>query len=195
MPYDLIPIWSYLVLGGKCRYCRYSIPLQYPVVESISGALAVLAVWAHGYSLLALIYFLISVTLLSVSMIDARHMLIPNELVAALAVFSIIFVLGYGDSMEINALNRITGFLVLSMPMFLLTLLIPNAFGGGDIKLIAVCGFLLGTQHIILAGFIAIVSGACKGIYIKYIKRDRDITHIAFGQYICAGVFISMLLI
>jgi len=120
-------------------------------------------------------------------------MIIPDGLVVSLAVLSILWTTATWD-VVLGLVSRLIGFFALSLPMYLLTLFIRDAFGGGDIKLTAVCGFLLGWRLVLLAGFLAVLAGGCRAMFIRYIKRDKTVVHIAFGQYICAGVILSMLL-
>lgn len=187
--YDLIPILSYIVLGGKCRRCKAPFSLRYPLVELLGGLLGLAAFWFYGASLAAISGFLIFMVLMVISFIDAEHMIIPDGLVISLAILLVAHIFFTWDG---QILSRITGFFILSVPMYTLTLFIKDAFGGGDIKLIAVCGFLLGFSHVLVAGFIAVMLGGVQGIYSKYIKKSKD-SHIAFGQYICIGVFVALL--
>lgn len=201
MPFDLIPVLSFILLKGKCRHCEARISIRYPLIELLSGGLAAVAVWKYGYSPSAVLGFGIFSVLLIISVIDIEHMIIPDGLIVTLAVLAIAFTLlqAYGITEEIDVIhnldiiNRIIGIFTVSLPMFLLTLLIDNAFGGGDIKLSFVCGFLLGWKLMLLAWFLAVLSGGIHGILVKYIRKNRDTSHIPFGQYICVGVFVSIL--
>jgi leader peptidase (prepilin peptidase)/N-methyltransferase len=190
MPLDLVPILSYILLRGKCRYCKAAISIRYPVVELLTGVLALAACLFYGYTLAAIAAFGIWCLLAVISFIDLEHTIIPNGMVIALAALSVVFaVFSFND---ITLLARIIGFFSVSFPMFFIAMLIRDAFGGGDVKLSAVCGFLLGWQMALLAIFIAILLGGCQGMYIKYIKRAGN-KHIAFGPYICLGVFIAFI--
>ena len=79
-----------------------------------------------------------------------------------------------------------------ALPMLLLSLFIPGAFGGGDIKLMAVCGFLLGWQLTLIAFFIALLLGGGIAIYLLLSgKRNRG-EHMVFGPALCIGVALSL---
>ena len=87
--------------------------------------------------------------------------------------------------------DRLIGMLVVSVPMLLLTLLIPGGFGGGDIKLMAASGFLLGTSSILCAMNLAIIAGSIYGIImLKNRKRDRK-DQFAFGPFLAIGLSIA----
>lgn len=185
---DLIPVFSYIMLKGYCRYCGKKISMRYPVIECTCALLAVVSVLRFGFEFSAVLTFAISVNLLAITVIDFDTMEIPNSLnisLIPLAVCAMFF-------FEIPLLERVIGFFVISLPMVLISLAINNAFGGGDIKLMAVCGFLLGWKWIILAFAFANLIG---GIYAGYLLASRKAkrgTHIPYGPYLCAGIAISL---
>ena len=181
-------VFSYLALRKKCDKCNRPVPLAYVLAYIFCGLLALTAALTRGYNVGAALFFLICVTLFIISVIDVRHMLIPDQLVLSLAVFSLFYAAAEGWYVSIP--SRIAGFFILSLPMLLLAMIIPNAFGGGDIKLIAVCGLLLGVKLLLLACLIAVTLGAVIGMWHRYMMRGGN--HIPFGQFICAGTFIAL---
>lgn len=195
-PYGLVPVAGYILLGGKCGSCKARISVRYPLIELACAALGVAAIWLYGVTAAAGVAFLIWALLLAVAVIDAEHMIIPDGLVAALLALALAWAVigfdGWGFA-GLGALNRLAGFAVISVPMFILVLLVDGAFGGGDIKLIAVCGIVLGFRLTLVAAFIAVLLGGGRGIYLKYIKKaDVKGVHMPFGPYLCAGVFTAM---
>lgn len=186
---DLIPILSWITLGGKCRYCHSPIPIRDTLLEILGGILAVICFYRYGIDWMTLVSFAFSMILVAVSMIDLDTMTIPNSLVIAclvIAVMSIPFV-------EVSMVERIIGFFIVSTPLFLMNLVIPDCFGGGDIKLVAVCGLMLGWIQVLVGMFIAIVIA---GLYAGYLLLRRKVTgkdHIAFGPYICFGMYVALL--
>ncbi|HAN21663.1 MAG TPA: prepilin peptidase [Clostridiales bacterium] len=189
-PYDLIPIISFFILRGRCRNCNNKFSRRYPLVEIITGLIALVLYWNFGISVVSFIYFTVSAILVAISFIDFDTMTIPNGLIITLVIPAMAAVF-FVEQTEI--LSRVIGFLAISLPMFLLTFLIPDCFGGGDIKLIAVCGFILGWQNILLAAFIALILGGTYGVILILKNKNNRKIHIAFGQYICIGVFVAML--
>ena len=170
---DLVPVFSWLFLRGRCRHCGAHIPARYLLVELLGGVLA-LAVCG---------------ILLSVSLIDAETQTIPDRLNLALAVCGAVSVL----LSPADWLPHIIGALCVSVPMFLLCLVIDGAFGGGDIKLMAAAGLFLGWQNTLLAMFFGIVFGGMYGIYLLAAKKAGKKDHFAFGPFLCAGIVIAML--
>lgn len=189
-PYDLIPVISYLFLRGRCRNCKMKISQRYPLVECITGLIALLIFWRFDLTILYPAYFAVSAILVAIAFIDYDTMTIPNGLLIALIIPVGVTVF---LSKQPELIPRVIGLFAISLPMFLLTLIIPDCFGGGDIKLIAVCGFLLGWQNILLATFIALLLGGTHGVLLILKNKENRKKHFAFGQYISLGVFIAML--
>ncbi|HBL84805.1 MAG: peptidase [Clostridiales bacterium GWF2_38_85] len=189
-PYDMIPIFSYHILHGKCRHCNKGISKSYPLVEAITGLIALLIYRSFDYSVLSLIYFTFSSILVAVAFIDIDTMTIPNGLIIVLLVPTLASLL---FAQQPDIISRIIGFFIISLPMFLITFAIPDCFGGGDIKLIAVCGFMLGWHNTLVALFIGLIFGGIHGIILLTKDKNNRKKHIAFGQYLCVGVFTALL--
>jgi leader peptidase (prepilin peptidase)/N-methyltransferase len=222
---DLIPIFSYLALGRKCRWCGAPISVRYPLIELAGGALALVtwlafvpnpsmlglvappsaeyvapeALLAANTSFLgpaalvlaALLYFCVLCILLVVTCIDADTMEIPDGLNVALLICGVaaIFV-----APEIPLLSRGIGLICVSLPLFLIAFIIPGAFGGGDIKLMAAAGVLLGWQSTLVAALIGILIGGIWGVYLMATRKKGRKEHIAFGPPLCAGIAIALFL-
>lgn len=188
--YDLIPVLSYLLLDGKCRNCKSTIAARYPVVESLTGLLYMIIFGIHGLTLNTLVYFAFTAILISIAFIDWDTMTIPDSLNIAILVIAILAIF---CTDEFTLKSRIIGFFVVSAPMFLIAFCIPGAFGGGDIKMMAVVGLLLGTSNTVVAGFVGVLVG---GFYAIYLMRTRDVkeeTHMPFGPFLCVGCFVASL--
>lgn len=189
-PYDMIPVVSWLFLKGKCRFCKEPISPRYPVIELSGGLLAILCFYRFGFDWMTIVSFGLSMILLTITMIDFDTMIIPNGLVIALIIPAIAcFVLN--PEIEIN--NRIIGMVSVSGFMLVMTLAIPDCFGGGDMKLMFVCGFMLGWVNTLLAGFISLLIGGVYACYLIIRKKAKEQVHMAFGPYLCLGVFIALL--
>ena len=144
--YDLVPLFSYLALGGRCRKCKAHISVQYPIIEALNGVLFLLVFWKFGMSVDSLVYCLLFSALLALSVIDFRTYEIPVDLTFLLTLGLI-----HGAFHYTQWLDFLIGFLCVSV--FLLILYYATggrAIGGGDVKLMAVCGLLLGWKLIIL---------------------------------------------
>ncbi len=187
---DLFPLISWILLRGKCRYCGCSISKRYPLIEMVGGYLAVLCFYRFDLTWMTIISFAISMILLAITMIDFDTMTIPNGLTISLMIPTImVFIL----QPEYSLINRIIGMLSISLGMILFILLVPGSFGGGDVKLMFVAGFMLGWQNTLLATFIGILIAGVYAIYLLSTKKNKRSDHIAFGPYLSIGIFISLL--
>lgn len=181
--YDLIPLFSYLCLGGKCRKCKAKISVQHLLVEVLNGSLYILIVLVCGISVESLLYCLAGSALLALSVIDFKTYEIPIGFTVFLGVLGVIRVV----TDHKNWADYLIGFVAVSAFLYLLYLLSKGrAIGGGDIKLMAACGLLLGWKLIILAFLIGcIVGSACHLIRMKLSGESHV---LALGPYLSIGV-------
>lgn len=194
---DLVPVFSYLFLGGKCRYCGTKISFRYPAIELLTGVLYLLVFSVYGFSMQSLYYIFLASLLVIISFIDLDHFIIPDKLLIIGAVFGLVFnLLGYG----IPFLDGIYGALV-SVGLLLFILLLEfiikkESMGGGDIKLLGMIGIFLGLKYTILTIILAIYIGAIYGILVIIYSKIRKIKYnamIPFGPFISFGAIMSLL--
>jgi len=186
--YDLFPLFSYLFLGGKCRYCKEHISCQYPIIEGLNGILYIILFLCHGLTVETILYCLCTSSLLALSVIDARTREIP--------VGFNIFILFLGLIRLLTDLSHwsqyVIGFFAVSGFLFLLILITKGkGMGGGDMKLMAATGLLLGCKLNILAFLIGCILASVIHLTMMAIKKaDRT---MAFGPYLSAGIYIAMI--
>ena len=194
----LIPVFSYILLRGKCRYCGAKIPVSELLGECAGGTLLCLCcVYSGVYRaenmaaalLRAAIIFIFIGLLYVISRIDAETQEIPDGLVAALAILALISVPCFNGP---TLLQRLIGAAAASVPLLLITLMISGAFGGGDIKLMAAAGFFLGWKSALFALFAAIITGGAYGIWLLASKRAGRKDHFAFGPYLGFGCALAV---
>ena len=189
--YDNIPLLSWIILKGKCRNCKSNISIRYPIVELLGGISAILCSYRFGlFTVGSLITFISSAILISITYIDYDTMTIPNGFNIALIVPATISAFIFK---EIKIYERLIGLLSVSLLMLIITMIVKGAFGGGDIKLMAVAGFMLGYKNILLSFFIGIIITGIYAIIKLATKKLNKKDHIAFGPGLCIGIFISML--
>lgn len=186
---DLVPILSHLFLKGKCRYCSASISWRYTLVELLGGGLALLCWIYYGLDFRALAVFALFCVLTAVSFVDMDTMEIPDGFVIAAAVLGVLSIFLFP---EITWIQRLIGVFSVSLPMLLMTLLIPGAFGGGDIKLMAACGIFLGWKYSLFALAFAVFTGGLYGIYVLAAGKLGRKEHFAFGPFLCMGMVFAL---
>ncbi|MDE7130575.1 MAG: prepilin peptidase [Lachnospiraceae bacterium] len=186
--YDLVPLFSFLFLRGRCRKCGAKLSVQYPLIEALNGILYVIIVCIHGVNIDSLLYCLLGSALIVLSVIDFRTYEIPfgiNLFILALGLIRL--ALDYH-----NFLSYLIGSLAVSA--FLTILYYASggrAIGGGDVKLMAACGLFLGWKLIILAFGLGCVLGAV--IHVIRMKVSGEDHVLAMGPYLSAGVLIAAL--
>lgn len=186
--YDMVPVFSWLWLGGKCRNCKAKISAQYPLIEALNGVLYVLICAVSGLNLMSGVYCLMASALLVLSLIDWRTYEIPfsiNVFLAALGVVATVLEPG-------QLISHLLGAVCVSGVLGVIYLISGGrAIGGGDIKLMAACGLLLGWQRIVLAFFVGCILGSM--IHLIRIRVSHVGHVLAMGPYLAAGIFLSAL--
>ncbi len=186
--YDLIPLFSFLFLGGKCRKCKQKISIQYPIIEALNGVLYIFIFAEYGLSMETLLYCLLFSALIVLSIIDFRTYEIPlgiNVFILALGLIRVV-------TDYTNWPRYVIGLVCVSGVLFLIYWFSHGrALGGGDVKLMAACGLLLGWQ-LILIGFVA---GCIIGSVVHLLRmKIRGEGHLlAMGPYLSIGVMAAVL--
>lgn len=185
--YELIPLFSFVVQKGKCRECGAKLSVQYPLIEGTNGVLWVITFIINGLTIDSLLYCLLISSLIVLSVIDERTYEIPigiNILIFCLGI--IMTVLHYGDW-----LNHVIGFFAVSGFIAIIILVTRGrGMGGGDMKLMAAAGLMLGWKGIVLAFIIGCVLGAV--IHVLRMKISKAERVLAFGPYLSMGILIAV---
>lgn len=157
---DLVPLFSWLFLRGKCRYCKAPISPRYPLVELLCAAVFCSALLRWGVSLSLLRFLLLGFFLLVASLVDWDSMELPDRLLLAAAAASLLRLVedpGNWKSMLAGAV-LVPGLLLL-LVLLMDRLLKKETMGGGDVKLLAVLGLHLGPAAAVLLLILACVLG------------------------------------
>lgn len=232
--YDNIPIISYILLKGRCRICNSRIPIRYFVVELLNAVLYVVTLYRFGYHSVwtLLFYFIFLSSLIVITFIDFEFQIIPDKITLPWIPLSLIF----GSTILPDPFSRIDllGFKASIVGIFLggglyyaiailgKAVFKKDAMGGGDIKLMAMVGGVLGWKGVLLTTFIGSFFGSIIGIFLILMKRtrrqsstkgpenvtlslskgdkERDFrvrgrewdTKIPFGPYLAFGAFVSI---
>jgi len=186
--YDLIPLLSYVVLRGKCRKCHTKLSIQYPIIELINGVVYVAIYTAIGNKMDTILYCLLASALIVLSLIDWKTYEIPFGINIFIGILGIIKVIIDHEHWYLY----IGGFF--SVSLFLLLLLVltrGQAMGGGDVKLMAATGLLLGWKLNLLSFMIGCIAASI--IHLLRMKIQGESHRLAFGPYLALGVMISVL--
>lgn len=186
--YDLIPIFSYIFLGGKCRNCKQRISLRYPIIELITALCFTLVFYRFGFSYYSIIGLFLTSILIIVAMIDIDTMEIYDRFHILLLVLALVILF----ITPLPFMEHLIGFFVISVPFYIIAYL-TGGIGGGDIKLIAIAGLLLGYKATLVAFFIASILGGSMAVYLLLTKQKDRKSLIAFGPYLCIGVYFAYL--
>ena len=178
---DLIPVLSYLLLRGRCRYCKEKISIRYPIVEVLTALLFLAFYVKAGFSVHSAALVIFSVLLILISLIDIEHMIIPDFLMLIGIAMGIAYSLYKGTLAE-SLVGICFGFLF----MFILgrsakLVMKKEALGDGDIKFMVMLGANLGIERTLLSVLGASITGAAVGITLilfEKLKKDRKSTRL-----------------
>lgn len=188
-PLDLIPVFSWLRLKGKCRYCGSVLSRQYPIVELLTAVLFVFIFLFTGLTNTLFSLLLLTSFLIVISFIDYKYFLIPNKMI----------IVGFGLGFLAHLLfptiswqNIVLGVLVGGGSLYLLAVLSKGGMGGGDIKLAALIGFYLGWQKVLQALFFGALVGSVFGLVMLLTHKITRKDPIPFGPFLSVGVFLTI---
>ncbi|SMB98616.1 type 4 prepilin peptidase 1 Aspartic peptidase. MEROPS family A24A [Thermanaeromonas toyohensis ToBE] len=186
--YDLIPLFSYVILRGRCRYCRERISLRYPLVEFLTGAVFAALFFRLGFSLVLFKYLCLASILIAASFIDTEYYLIPNRLIFTALVIGGGFLL---SNIEITIGSGLLGALSAGGLLLLLNIVSRGNVGGGDIKLAAVLGLFLGWPLGFLAVLLGLFLAGTVGFFLlaARIKGRKD--PLPLAPFLSAGACIA----
>jgi len=197
---DLLPVLSWLLLKGKCRYCKKPISVQYPIVELVTAVLFLLVfldwqfITLSSYLLLA-IWLGIAVVLTALAVYDLRWMLLPNKLIEILLYLALIQLFMMLILGELILVAKALFAAVLGGGFFYLLFAYSKGkwMGGGDVKLVFTMGLLLGLSKLAVALMVAFNSGAIIGMLLLASKKYTKKSLMPFGPFLILGVVIAQL--
>jgi len=196
---DLIPVFSWLFLRRRCRYCRKKISSRYPAVELLCSVLfACMALYA-GPTIAVVPLCMLAFALICISLIDADSQTIPDSLVIFGAAFGVIWVAAsyFFDLNAPSVPDALLGALAAAGPLFLidrvcLLVLKKDGFGFGDVKLMLMAGLYLGWRAAIVSLFIAVIAGGLFGGALLATGKIKKGGYFAFGPFLAVGVVAAL---
>ena len=208
---DLIPVFSYIWLRGKCRHCSARIPLRILLVELFAGLLFVLLLWHYGLSWNWLATAIYSSLFLALSVIDFEQQILPNRLIYPFLVIAPVIFMLIGPNIlsidpDLNFFHQwisnmylanlvssvsgaFSGLLILLIPL----LFLRGGMGIGDLKLTMLIGMITGFPLVFISVFISVIlGGLIAGILLLTgVKKRKDA--IPFGPFLCLGALTTLL--
>ncbi len=204
-----IPLISYLLLRGRCRWCGKAIGLRYPLVELSTAMLFLCTVMQFGLTPLSLKWMLLESLLIVLLWTDLEERILPDEVTLGGSVLALILALivPVPSSLGVlilpesalrwqSLLNACLGALLLALPIWLIgagygRLRRREALGLGDVKLLAMLGLFLGPENGLLALLIGAVAGSVIGLAVLlWTKQDFRSFEMPFGSFLCAGALL-----
>ncbi len=201
---DMVPVFSYLWLRGKCRDCKASVPIRVVLVEAVTGALFVAALSQYGIGLDFVIISACLSLLVVVSLIDLEHGLILNSMVVPSIV--LLMVIGpfwneieiersfFGDETVVASMaNSYLSGLGAFLAFLVIAIVAPGGMGGGDVKFAAVMGLMVGFPGILLAIWVSAVGGGIIAISLVLTGKKGRKDVIPFGPFMALGAAVVLI--
>jgi leader peptidase (prepilin peptidase)/N-methyltransferase len=201
---DLFPVISYLLLRGRCRYCRSSIPIRILFVELGTGLLFTLLYLYYGLTWELALTIVYSGMLIVLSIIDLEQKILPNKIVYPGIIFAFVvacigtifgfqpeYVAQFGFRLWIvdSIIGSLAGFVLL----FIVAMIFKGGMGWGDVKLAGMVGMIVGFPLVFVSLFIAIIlGGVIAGLLLLTGIKKRKET-IPFGPFIALATIITLL--
>jgi leader peptidase (prepilin peptidase)/N-methyltransferase len=192
--YDNVPVLSYVLLRGRCRGCRARISPVYPVVELLTGALAV-ALWMRlGPTMAFAGYFVFAAALVTVTFIDLDHRIIPDviSLPGIVIGLAVSFVSPLVTPLDSLLGVVVGGGILLAIAYAYQAIRGQEGMGGGDVKLLAMIGAFLGWQSVFVTLMLASLIGSVIGVALMLYQRADAKLAIPFGPFLAGGALISL---
>lgn len=190
--YENIPVFSWSVLGGKCRTCKAPINIRYPIVELLTGLMCAGALWLWGPSVLFLSRFIFGCALLVLFAIDLEHQLLPNSITLPGIVVGFIFSLYTGPGWLPSLLGILVGGGILfAVAEAYYRLRHEEGLGMGDVKMLAMIGAFLGWQATLMTLMMGSIAGSVVGVLMIALKRGDMKYALPFGTFLAMGAALS----
>ena len=185
---DMVPVFSYIFLRGRCRQCGAKISIQYPLIEALNGVLYVIVFMANGFTFSSVLYCLMTSALVVITVIDERTYQIPVSMNLFIGLIGVIMTV-YDYK---HILSHLIGMVCVSLFLYALYYFSSGqAIGGGDIKLMATAGLVLGVKNIVFAFFLACILGSI--IHTIRMKVSKKNNLLAMGPYLSVSIYIAAL--
>lgn len=196
-PLDNIPLVSYMLLMGRCRHCGGRISLRYPFIETLNAILYVILIYRFGIGWYTPIYLAFLSSLIVITFIDLDFQIIPDSitltgipigLIAGSLLLPDPFMRAGMLGFKTSIIGAFTGFSL----FYLVAFFSRGGMGGGDIKMMAMVGALMGWKSVLVTTFIGSLFGSLVGLFLMIFKDKGRKTKIPFGPFLAMGAVITL---
>jgi leader peptidase (prepilin peptidase)/N-methyltransferase len=196
-PWDNIPVISYVLLRGKCRYCGAGISLRYPLVEALNAAFWGLVYWRFGLGWHLPVYLVFMSALIAITFIDLDFQIIPDSITLPgipLGLLAGIFLLPDPLSryMSLGWKASLIGAAVGFGLYYAVAVLSRGGMGGGDIKLMSMVGGLMGWKAVLLTTFFGSLAGSVLGLFLILFRGKGRKSKVPFGPFLALGAVLTL---
>ena len=188
---DLVPIFSYIFLKGRCRGCGEKISIQYPIIEFFNGLIYLLIYMQNGYSIKTLEFMIFSSLMIVIAMIDFKTKFVyTSTIIFGFLVELIFFIIQWINTNKFPK-DRLIG-MIIGVVCIGLIVVITRGMGEGDIEIAGISGLLLGSKAMIFMLFSSIIMGGFVAFMYIIIKKKGKKYEMAFGPCLAIGTILSM---
>lgn len=209
--FDNVPVFSWLILGGRCRRCGKKLSVQYPLVELTMGGLFALSGWQGGLvgwswggeEIFKTGFFLaFSFLFLVIALWDGKYMVIPDNLIWIGLVLAVLLAVGEGFISQncffsgwrcVFIQSGLGAFLVFGFFFLMFHFSSGRWIGGGDVRLGLLIGFLAGWENVYWLLLLAYLSGALAAVALLLAKRKKMSSQIPFGPFLLLASYVVLL--
>ena len=189
-------MFSYLLLRGRCRYCKVTIPWRIPLVEVVTGLLFAYVAFRYEVTLETVVVFGFVGVLIVVFFIDLEHSLILNRVmypaVAAALLVAPLGPLGQDQDALHAYMDALLGIAIGGGVLYVIFLAARGGFGGGDVKLGGFVGAILGIPQILVALPLSFIAGGLFGLSLLVLKVRGRKDAIPFGPFLAGAGLVSL---
>ncbi len=207
-PYELVPVFSYVVQGGRCRVCDSRIPMRVPAVEALGGLAFAFVGWRYGITLDALLVATMVSFMLVIAIIDLEHKLVLNRVLLVAAPIALVSSALWSEEVRAAvwdwggpelaqasdaAAAGLIGVVGLGLFVAVTSLVLGRrSMGMGDVKLLGVLGLWLGLRGLLVAFYVAAVVGGITAIILLTLRKFGRKDEIAFAEFLSLGATVSI---
>lgn len=195
--YHNIPVISFMLLHGRCKYCNTKIPLRYPIVESLNALFYAAVIWRFGLDWHTPVLFAFCSAMIVITFIDLDFQIIPDTITLSgipigIVAGSLILPDPFARGTVVGLKDAVIGLISGGGLFYIIAVLSRGGMGGGDIKMMAMVGAFMGWKSIILTTFSGSLFGSVVGIFLMVFRGKGRKTKIPFGPFLAAGAIITL---